>query len=346
MKYCIYLKKTEPLVSFSSGEHIFPAGIGGIQKLPVEYVSHECNNAFSKMELEFMRDSIISIPRQFSGPGKRGNLSIKKSTKSKVSILNSLEHPDKLEFGYISLGKAFIIPQIKIDTFGACSFTADVSFGDSKTVIKNFINTIEKSKKKYIFFEGDNFKNNEFLLGIYNGKLYLGLNSKENINYFEKTMQEIISKKLLYNVDPIYKSSRLEVNQTLKMDLNIYFRVCAKIIFNYLSYIKGQEFVIRDCFDPLRNWIVNSGENEFVKLVQEKEIFKILDFPKDSHKIVIFKKGNSLMGYVSFYGETFQNKIVLCENFNESFEIKMFICDWKQRKEFSLPQFLEQINKK
>lgn len=65
MKYCIYLKKTEPEVTFSSEEHIFPAGIGGIQKLPLEYVSHDCNNAFSSMELDFMRNSIMSLPRQF-----------------------------------------------------------------------------------------------------------------------------------------------------------------------------------------------------------------------------------------------------------------------------------------
>ncbi|WP_057912619.1 HNH endonuclease [Peribacillus muralis] len=73
MKHCIYFKKTEPEATFLSEEHIFPAGIGGKKKLPQEYVSHDCNNAFSSMELEFMRNSIISIPRQFYGPGNEGN---------------------------------------------------------------------------------------------------------------------------------------------------------------------------------------------------------------------------------------------------------------------------------
>jgi len=65
--------KTEPGESSTSKEHIFPARIGGIRKLTMEYVSHECNNAFSKMELPFLRNSLLALPRQLVGPGKRGN---------------------------------------------------------------------------------------------------------------------------------------------------------------------------------------------------------------------------------------------------------------------------------
>lgn len=79
MNKCIYLKKTEPEVTFKSGEHIIPAGIGGIVKLDNGMVSDEFNTKiFSSIELDFMRNSIIALPRQFYGPGKRGALSKKK----------------------------------------------------------------------------------------------------------------------------------------------------------------------------------------------------------------------------------------------------------------------------
>jgi hypothetical protein len=74
MRCCIYLKGTEPVLSFNSQEHIFPAGIGGIQMLPKGYVSDQFNNSFSKIELDFMRNSLIALPRQFYGPGKRGSI--------------------------------------------------------------------------------------------------------------------------------------------------------------------------------------------------------------------------------------------------------------------------------
>lgn len=72
MRCCIYLKGTEPVLSFNSQEHIFPAGIGGIQMLPKGYVSDQFNNSFSKIELDFMRNSLIALPRQFYGQEKEG----------------------------------------------------------------------------------------------------------------------------------------------------------------------------------------------------------------------------------------------------------------------------------
>ena len=112
MNTCIYSKKTEPDVHFKKQEHIFPASLGGLSKLPKGYVSDEINEKFSsELEIEFMREGIISIPRQFMGPGTRGNISnIKKATQSKVHLMK--DDGNRYALGYVVLGKPIHIKQI------------------------------------------------------------------------------------------------------------------------------------------------------------------------------------------------------------------------------------------
>jgi len=110
MNRCIYLKGTEPQLTFTSEEHIIPAGIGGITKLDRGMVSDQCNNKFSAMELNFMRHSVIAIPRQLEGPGKRGSLSNKKATESFIHIMTDSENKSSL--GYIKNGQPYQIPQM------------------------------------------------------------------------------------------------------------------------------------------------------------------------------------------------------------------------------------------
>jgi len=40
-----------------------------------------------------------------------------------------------------------------------------------------------------------------------------------------------------------------------------FFRIYGKIAFNYLAFLKGQDFVMATAFDPVRNWIAN-GRNK------------------------------------------------------------------------------------
>lgn len=47
---CIYYKNNND--GQGSREHIFPAFVGGIRKLPSDYVSQKANSFFSKMEIK------------------------------------------------------------------------------------------------------------------------------------------------------------------------------------------------------------------------------------------------------------------------------------------------------
>ena len=82
---CIYYGTREDL-TYKKQEHIFPTVIGGIQKLNQGVVSDQANELFSPLELKLMRNSIISVARTLKGSGKRGSLSPRKATKSRVTI--------------------------------------------------------------------------------------------------------------------------------------------------------------------------------------------------------------------------------------------------------------------
>lgn len=70
MNECIYFKNQNNIM-FKGREHIFPAGLGGIQTLPEGYVSKEANDYFSKLEDHLMHYSLISTTRMMVGPPKR-----------------------------------------------------------------------------------------------------------------------------------------------------------------------------------------------------------------------------------------------------------------------------------
>lgn len=341
MKMCIYCKKTEPEVSFSSGEHIFSAGIGGIQKLPMEYVSHDCNNAFSAMEGQFMRKSLLSLPRQFVGPGKRGNLNPKNATQGQVSLMAGLTSPHSVDLGYISLGKPYIISQIKININGIWQFILDKSFGDEMKQIENFIKNLDKYNGRYTLLEDERLSRDEFILGFHDGKWYVALSNKDLGLEIDKYVQKLIQKNAFENVALSYGSGQTNVKQTLEFD-DKHFRVCAKIIFNYLAFVKGQQFVLQECFDPLRDWIVKGGENRFAALIG-KGVNHRIPFPDQAHKLFIFQKGKSLVGHISFFGEGFGTVIALCDDFEGYFENDGFICDWKKRQEFRLIAYINSI---
>ncbi|MDD4562431.1 MAG: hypothetical protein PHW39_05090 [Syntrophomonadaceae bacterium] len=87
---CIYLKQTKPDLKFTKREHVIPAGIGGIEKLPSGYVSDAANEFFSSIELIALRKTFLAVNRENVGPGKRGTLNVKK-VKS-PSIRAELKH--------------------------------------------------------------------------------------------------------------------------------------------------------------------------------------------------------------------------------------------------------------
>lgn len=341
MRFCIYLKKTEPEVIFSSGEHIFPAGIGGIQKLPVEYVSHDCNNAFSAMELPFMRNSLIALPRQIYGPGKRGKLDRKHATKSAVSLMNGVNESGNVEFGYISLGHPYSISQIKMNVNGTCQFISDRTFGEVNKQVADFEKNLNKYSGRYQLYQDERLDSDEFLLGLHDGKWHVALSNIELESSISDFVERLLTQKPFDNQSPNYGTVQIRVQQSIQFD-DRYFRVCAKIVFNYLAFVKGQNFVLNDRFNPLRDWIVNGGENKFAVLSGEQTNL-VIPFPDKAHKILIVQYGKSIKGLISFYGNSFETLIHLCDDFEDIFQLEGFVCDWQNSREFRLNDYINLI---
>ena len=363
MNICIYSKKTEPNASFKKQEHIFPAALGGIKKLPKGYVSDEINEKFSsELEIEFMREGIISIARQFVGPGTRGNISnIKKATQSKVHLMK--DDDDRCTLGYIVLGKPIHIRQIifNFDNEGNLSKSHELIFPcdieDIESEIKKFLGlndsiTLIKDNKIHV---------NKVIVGIHEyqhkgkgpmiSKWFIGHNGNTSIN-------NALKDKLKVEIERLYNSSKgkkldstvmlkqVTSYQMLRFDMNIFFRTCAKIAFNYVAEIVGADVVLKREFNEIRNYIVNGGKNNFVvfgKNIREIDN-RVFDCLSDTHAIIANFTKKDIVVTIIFYGViNIGVRIPYIVSINElpdSFNINGIVIDWKNRKEYD---FLEYV---
>lgn len=347
MNKCIYLKKVEPEVTFKSGEHIIPAGIGGIRKLNNGMVSDQFNTEiFSSIELDFMRNSIIAIPRQFQGPGKRGALTEKKATKSNIYIMSKSDEVDDLSLGYIQLAKPHQIPQLKIIDHFNIRIIFDQADGDYRTQLAKFIDVLKNFNGRYnkILVES-RIPMNQVLLGNYEDKWYLGIHDEQAIPTLADIINKLINKISILSEQPKYDKSQVICHQHMGFSIENFYRVCAKIVFNFLAFSHGSDFVLNQEFDPVRNWIVNGGDNKFITLIDKndngKKMFEDILFPDQAHKVFITKENNSLIGLLSLYGGAFETIITLCDDFSKTFNIDGYICDWQNKKEYTLIEYLK-----
>ncbi|MGC4102356.1 hypothetical protein [Ferruginibacter sp.] len=346
---CIYYTDKTGL-TYISGEHIFPAAIGGIQKLLPGTVSDQFNYDISKLELDFIRKSFVGIARQVEGPGKRGKLADKYATKSPITVIQSLNEDSTFSLGYIKKGRLYEIPQVLLNTS-----TSEFSISFDSTTVSNMGQAIAEFKNRCADVENLRIKNiicellteHQILIGIEE-------NIEENFNCFIATASEeitvsaekikAIGASLHYNGIPLqHKSYMPQSNGKAKFSFD-YFRLYGKMAFNFLAFLKGSEFVLSKEFDPPRQWIVTGGDNKFASLNKDnyspvKEIG--INLPVACHYILIFKLENKLVASVYLY-EALSVVIELHSNFTQNFSTDGFICDWKNRKEYRLFEYIAQ----
>ena len=340
MDKCIYLKKTLPEVTFNKAEHIIPAGIGGIKTLPKGMVSDEANESFSKLELDFMRNSIISLPRQFYGPGKRGSRSKNKATKSQVHLLSTDESEDTLSLGYIELGKPHIIPQIRIDNNNNISFHMPFITSSYEEQFLKFLKQLNNLKKDYKIIIDEKIPVGDIILGHFkdkrNDKWYVTVNSKDELELLPNLLNQLKTGHLEIN-EPKFKKSIVTSHQNMAFSIESFCRICAKITFNYLAFITGSEFVLQDIFNPIREFIINGGDNNFVGLIENDDKHNnILDelSHSNSHLIVLSKlPNNKLIGILGLYGGHFKTIIELSSEFKDDFMTQIYRCNWMEGEE-------------
>lgn len=347
---CIYYKDNNEL-TYNVGEHIFPAALGGIQKLPKDFVSAEFNNDISKLELDFVRNSFVAVARQADGPGKRGKLADKFSTKSPVAVIESATDKSILALGYLKKGKLYEIPQLLLDNDTgkfAISFDSSVVTDLTKAIadFKEKCNKGELLKIKII--DSELLPVNQILLGIdesveTNFNCFFAKHPSSTTTFSVEKIKAIGNALQYDGSEPQRKKYMPRSTGQIKFSLD-FFRIYGKIAFNFFAFLKGQDFVMAAGFDSVRNWIANGGENKFAVLntanfnpLKEMKI----ELPISCHHVLIYKIENRLFATIYLY-EALSVDIELTPDFTEKFSTDGFICDWKNRKEYRLFDYISE----
>lgn len=342
MNKCIYKKETDTTQTFVKQEHIFPAGIGGIKKLPKGYVCDEVNgDIFSRMELDFMRNSPIGLCREFEGPGKRGSFSEKKATKSNVSI--STSNTGKRKLSYIKMAKPYVLNQIQISVLhNQVSIIMDDSKEFTEDKYDKFISRLEEFLEnglqgKYIFYvEDKSIDDGEVFIGELDSKWYIGVNNRKIdtskiILKMEKAIPYLKEKEMKMNAE----SSQISFSQKMQFNMNCFYKISAKIAFNYLASRVGQEEVLTSDFDSVRQYILRDDDNYNIWFDDKGILSKTINIPKGCHCVCISRIRKQLVGRISYYGEGFNIGVVLSDNYHGNIDMLIGICDWKNKKEYN-----------
>lgn len=357
---CVYYKDVEGL-RFEKQEHIIPAFLGGKKMLKQGVVSDQANELFSGIEKHVAMESFINLNRMFLGPGKRGSKNPKKSGGAKISVMCS---PDgRLSLGYILMGKPKQIMQCFWETDAEGNkFTMAVDADQKDTLNKcvdQFWGDLKKIDiKKAIYISDSRIPANQKILGNHKGKWFLAYNSMLDKNIIGQEVNEIVNKiknqKFIVDKSEEHKIIKEYPKFEIKyaMDMNKFFRFCAKVAFNVSTYLNGKKFMLDECFDDIRKAII-SGEsiNNYVNLQLENPI-KILDglhyaekYGKHLHSVICIKHKNGYYATVNFYGFDTCAVVKLTDNLNVCpvTVLNGFFCDWENGKEFDMSNFITEL---
>jgi len=257
MDKCIYFKNQAEKLTYSSAEHIFPAAIGGIKKLDKGIVSDQANNIFSKLERKAFHESMIRINRQFGGIGKRGKRSDKANIQSATIELMQCQDDKAYSLGYLLKGSPITIPQFHIDVESKAITGASIPPSSQGIDLLDFVKT--NWTGYYNIIINDKMQS-KALLGFHENKWYLAMPNKESQGRCDDIINTLIQAQSIEKTNQETHTSQVAFDIPVVVDEN-YYRVIAKIAFNYLACICGQEFVLRDEFDSIRNYILNGGDN-------------------------------------------------------------------------------------
>lgn len=338
---CIYLGDC-PELTYKKQEHIFPAGLGGIQMLSHGVVSDQANERiFSPLELELMKNSLVAFHRMMYGPGKRGSMNPRKSSKSNIVV--GLQDDGEPTLCYTSNGKSYNIPQIFFQ-----GEEGVVSFPKGENISKQLGNLrlqLQKFVDKFVYLPSNCLKSEEGIIGSFDEKVYVAQygNNRPSVEFVRRLIDGLLNgnktSDCFESIHQLKKEYTFHENSKCA-------RMYAKVAINTLAYLRGEESVKNKVFDTVRKWIIyGDGDEQFFGLPniinKEEEIAKIV--PDQSHWCIFCVRGNNLNAITCFYNtysRCFQLGI-LPENM--SFHYIGFICDWKKQKEYKLDEYLAKM---
>ena len=343
---CIYFKNN-PELTYKEKEHIFPAGLGGITTLSKGLVSDQANSLFSKLEINFMNCSLVSLYRSLLGPGTRNG---KKGKPRTPTVTIGKQTNGDIVLSYTFRGQPIILNQIHILKQDKKTNVKIHVENNENNINKNeFINELKKFNGKYTYINSNIISKSDLIIGYYNNHFYIAKNEitrpkedeiklliNEFISFFRKNDSQFTVE--INNITQHYTG--YENNDT--------HRVYAKIAFNVLAFLKGEEFVQQNEFDDFRRWII-TGDFEEKHLVnfggENNPICE--QMPNFSHYCIFYNYSNYLFVEISLYNSVkYVLKIGKLPEKAFNFICDGFICDWKNKKEYKLFDYIDIISNK
>ena len=220
---------------------------------------------------------------------------------------------------------------------------------------QSLVQILSNYKKSIEVIKHDSEKFKDFLfLGFAQKQVYVGVNKNISNQCAQNYAEQIIDKaeknaltsinfkEAVETADDkntvLYTQYQriIEVNDKSANDVQ---RVYAKIVFNVLAKIIGQEFVMRKEFNKIREAIISG--NEIEKTVSYRtfknvaEVISLFELEGDEHFVYIKKEKGELLGLVNLFGKKYGViTVVLSEQWNEDFKTILYVCDWKNQKEY------------
>jgi hypothetical protein len=293
-----------------------------------------------------MHHSILSIPRQFFGPGKRGSLSEKRASQSEVHVMFNLESNNEPQLGYVSLGSPYVITQILVNEASEYRVTlpkeSAVDYSAQVAELMRGIRNWDGKAQQIIEPE----LGPAVIIGLHKGKWYIAARDAANI-VKASDFADLLRKGEFNQNRQVESEGHVQAHQSLTFNLDSYFRVTAKIAFNYLCMTMGKDFVLQTSFNPIRHWIWKGGDHQFVFMADSAKVPADAIFnrilPKDCHRLTISNSKEGLVAIVSYYGNAITNVVKLAQGPTLPHALGL-ICDWRNQRDISLEEYWRLIS--
>lgn len=367
MALCIYTGADETTDTFSSAEHIFPKCIGGIQTLPKGWVCDSVNNSLSSLELRFARQNpSVAIPRMFlPQTGRR-----KHKNRNLIGIFRNTLDSNDYSLGYISNGKPLSINQICITARIPISNDTSVPLtivvppqksGDMETQIRSLWARLKSFDGKVFVIKDKGLPSDKFLLGYQDSRWYLGMSENLNGETTKQAIFEFITRMTeAHTVDELLSKGQMgkslhQVHSQFSIQANLYdiMRVYAKIAVNCLARLRGQDFILNEAFDGIKDAILTGVHiDDYVRIHNGpstlKSVFRQFEgrftLGRNFHSTVIVYSDGCLYAEVALYGAD-NPYIIKLGQFGDYSCTDCYICDWENGVEYTLIDCVLQICK-
>ena len=325
----------DSLLTYNSQEHIFPATIGGIAKLPKGFVSDQANKYFSKLESEMVTNSILGFEKMFYGPGDRGK---DKPGRMPITLLKT---ETSEELGFTFKGKPIVIPQIRVENdirhihaTRNDEYQNNIDWQKLFNKINNF-----SPETKYIILDV-NLEYSLFIIAYYDKNLYIATNQKDKILWYISIINSEVIPKMDFATAITRDVEQPKVQLGISMNIDTNSIVFVKTAFNVIASIKGQEYLQNPIFDNAKNSILGKTDNIFKQLPTTTDITAFFNVDDKVHNCTLMNVYNKFCARVTFYNHWCMN-FELSERFDDYFNLPyIYICDWRNHKEYSMLDIL------